>query len=195
MAAFSTSPCHANASSRSHIGHIQAHPRPWPSSSTQSSPGYAQTPCLPPYFGRHLGQRAEERGQLGRRPASRRQPRPERKLLHFQDGVAVRARWKLLSDELKPAHHRLHDAAPACADLLLRSVRMMIMSSRHPRWPSEVKYHPTGSPQREGGRSRAAPCMAAGPRTARLGCNDPAVPLELGRLGAWDGPLTTEYID
>uniref|UniRef100_A0A7S3FA31 Uncharacterized protein n=1 Tax=Haptolina ericina TaxID=156174 RepID=A0A7S3FA31_9EUKA len=56
----STSPYHANASSRSHIGHIHAHLRPWPSRLTQSSPGYAQTPCLPPYFGRHLGQRAEE---------------------------------------------------------------------------------------------------------------------------------------
>ena len=62
--------------------------------------------------------------------------------------------------------HLSHDASPACADPLLRSVRMMIMSSRHRRWPSEVKYHPAGSPQREEGSSGAAPCTAAGPRTA-----------------------------
>ena len=64
--------------------------------------------------------------------------------------------------------HLSHDASPACADPLLRSVRMMIMSSRHRRWPSEVKYHPAVSPQRAGGSSRAAPCTAAGARSMRL---------------------------
>ena len=64
--------------------------------------------------------------------------------------------------------HLGHDASPACADQLLRLVSMMIMWSRHPRWPSEVKYHPTGSPQREGGSSRAAPCPTASARSMHL---------------------------
>ena len=47
-----------------------------------------------------------------------------------------------------------------------RAVSIEILSSQCQRWPSEVKNHPTGSAQRQGGSSRAAPCPELAPRTA-----------------------------
>eukprot|EP00966_Prymnesium_polylepis_P020489 471550-Prymnesium_polylepis.1 len=55
---------------------------------------------LPPYFGH---QRAEERGQLGRRPASRRPARSVRPSLHSCVPAASVPRQQPLSDELNLA--------------------------------------------------------------------------------------------
>ena len=123
MAAFSTSPYHVNAPSRSPIGDNHAHPRPWPSRLTQSLPGHAQTPTLPPYFGVILASTLKIEDSLAvdhllavmlAQPGHRFTPA----LLRRHEPIESRS-----PTSCSQHGHLGHDVPPACAAAPLRMVR------------------------------------------------------------------------